>query len=150
MSKYLTSYMAFIAIFGSFYLYIQAYQILATKEAEGVSILAYIVVLIAASSWFIYSFYTNNLISRLSATLGIIGAILVIFLAFKYRDNEPESKPKFTLINRKPDEIIYAYEDDEEDRCPWYFVRKTCPISIKRTFKNRKSHDDSYSYYEDV
>jgi len=121
-------YMIFFAFFGSLYLYVQAFKILQTKVTAGISELAYIITLISGSAWLIYSFISNDPVIRVSAISGIIGSLLVLFLIFKFRDNDPEPKIVFPKNNRSPDDIITAYDDHREPN-PWLFVMNdTCNI----------------------
>ena len=114
-------YMIFIAVFGSLYLYIQAFKIITTGVTAGISQLAFIITLISGSAWFTYSFVVKDPVIRVSSTLGIIGSLLILFLLFKLRGTEPEPKIDLPDNNRPPGDIIKAYSNHREP-LPWLFV----------------------------
>lgn len=121
-------YMVFLAIFGSVYLYIQAYKIYRTKETAGVSELAYIFILISSIVWLIYGMVVNDKVIKASAISAIIGSLLVLFLILKYRDEEPPEKIDFCENDRDPEDIIEAYNDNRK-LIPWFFVMNdTCDV----------------------
>ena len=140
--KSFRQYMIFAALFGSLYLYIQAFKIFNTKETAGVSELAYVITLISATAWLTYSFMANDIVIRVSAISGIIGSILVLYAILKYRNNHVEKNIDFDDDNRDPAEIIYAYTDCTESN-PWLIALNdttkviTCEEMLPKCFCRR-------------
>ena len=73
-----TLYMSWVFNLGQSMHYIQAWKIFATKSAEDISLIAYIICLILLIHWLIYGIVTKDKVIIIAETLGIIGAILVI------------------------------------------------------------------------
>jgi len=114
-------WMLFFALFGSLFLYVQAFKIFRTKEVAGLSELAFIITLISAIAWGVYGFLTKDNVIILSSVANAIGSILILTLIFAYRDNEPEPKVEFEKNTRSPEDIITAYNDHREPN-PWFFA----------------------------
>ena len=78
--KYIfTIYMSWVANLGQSMHYIQAWKIFTTKSAEDISLIAYIICLVLLIHWLIYGVVIKDKVIILAETLGVIGAILVIF-----------------------------------------------------------------------
>lgn len=78
--KYIfTIYMSWVVNLGQSMHYIQAWKIFTTKSAEDISLIAYIICLVLLIHWLIYGIIIKDKVIILAETLGVIGAILVIF-----------------------------------------------------------------------
>ena len=78
--KYIfTIYMSWVVNLGQSMHYIQAWKIFTTKSAEDISLIAYIICLVLLIHWLIYGIIIKDKVIILGETLGVIGAILVIF-----------------------------------------------------------------------
>lgn len=78
--KYIfTMYMSWVVNLGQSMHYIQAWKIFTTKSAEDISLIAYIICLVLLIHWLIYGIVIKDKVIILAETLGVIGAILVIF-----------------------------------------------------------------------
>ena len=78
--KYIfTIYMSWVVNLGQSMHYIQAWKIFTTKSAEDISLIAYIICLVLLIHWLIYGIVIKDKVIILAETLGVIGAILVIF-----------------------------------------------------------------------
>ena len=78
--KYIfTIYMSWVVNLGQSMHYIQAWKIFTTKSAEDISLIAYIICLVLLIHWLIYGVVIKDKVIILAETLGVIGAILVIF-----------------------------------------------------------------------
>lgn len=117
----LQDYMIIAALFGSLYLYVQAFKIYKTKETAGVSKLAFVFTLISSIAWLIYGKMINDKVIIVSAVAGIIGSILILILILRYQGTEPKPHIKFKKNTRSPDDIIEAY-NDHHNPDPWLFI----------------------------
>ena len=78
--KYIfTIYMSWVVNLGQSMHYIQAWKIFTAKSAEDISLIAYIICLVLLIHWLIYGIIIKDKVIILAETLGVIGAILVIF-----------------------------------------------------------------------
>ena len=71
--------MSWVVNLGQSMHYIQAWKIFTTKSAEDISLIAYIICLVLLIHWLIYGIVIKDKVIILAETLGVIGAILVIF-----------------------------------------------------------------------
>jgi len=71
-------YMFFIGLVGQMVFYLQAFKIFSTKNAENVSLAAFLFGLVSVSSWLIYGLILKNRILVVSNLFAVIGALSVV------------------------------------------------------------------------
>ncbi|WGL59764.1 SemiSWEET family transporter [Pigmentibacter sp. JX0631] len=67
-----------IGLFGNTMFYVQAFKIFELKSADSVSLNAFLISLLALSSWTYYGFYLKNTPLVVANLFGIFGTILVL------------------------------------------------------------------------
>ena len=77
--------MSFIGPLGNLMFYFQAYRIFTLKEAQSVSLMGFIISMVAMASWLFYGIIIKNKPLIIANVLGVIGAALVILGVLLYR-----------------------------------------------------------------
>ena len=84
-SKYET-YMKLVAIFGNAIFYIQAFKIFAEKNADSISISAFVIGIIGGCSWLLYGILLKNNPLIISTAIALIGESLVLVGTLIYQN----------------------------------------------------------------
>jgi MtN3 and saliva related transmembrane protein len=71
-------YMLVMGILGQFLFYVQGVKIFTTKSASDLSIVGFLLGLIAVTSWFIYGILIKNKVLAISNAVAVIGALFVV------------------------------------------------------------------------
>lgn len=66
----------------------QAYKIYKSKSSKNISFLTFSVFAIGTLLWVIYGFSIKDMTIIFSFIPGVIGSWLILFLAFKYKNND--------------------------------------------------------------
>jgi len=86
-NEFYEKYMIFIAIIGSLFLYIEAFNIYKNKSTYNISPLAFSLVLFVSLNWAVYAYVLENIVIMISSVLAIIGSSIILFLFWIYRNN---------------------------------------------------------------
>ena len=78
MQNIYEKYMFFIGVAGQMVFYLQAFKIFSTKNAESVSLIAFLFGLVSVTSWLIYGVVLKNRVLVISNTFAVVGALSVI------------------------------------------------------------------------
>lgn len=70
--------MSWVVVLGQSMHFVQAWKIYATKSAEDVSAIAYIICVLLLIHWFLYGCLIKNRVLIIAEGLGLLGAILVL------------------------------------------------------------------------
>ena len=71
----------------------QVFKTIKTKEAEHVSPVMLIVLIIGVALWVVYGFMKNDLPIIITNTFSALVNMCMLFLRWKYSDNQKSSKP---------------------------------------------------------
>ena len=76
--------MIFIILFGSSFLFFQAFRIYQTKDINCISVIAYIIYFITSIFWLFYGIYKSDIIIIGSSIFALFGSLLILFLVYFY------------------------------------------------------------------
>ncbi len=85
LARWFDRYVAWLTLFGSIFVYLQAATIIKNKSSENVSMPSYIVLLIVALSMLAYGVLWTDWTLALGGTLASVGAIVALVATVSYR-----------------------------------------------------------------
>jgi uncharacterized protein with PQ loop repeat len=113
---YYSQFMLFWAVVSHVWLLIQAIEIFQTKEARGISLPAFIVLLFGSVFWFIYGFFVlpgHNKVIVISAVVSFVLGLVVLAGIIMYGGNQSERNSNI-IENDEQEGNSNIIENDEE------------------------------------
>lgn len=111
--EFFKSKIVYIAIIAQLQIFLEIYRVAKTENSVGLSVTSYVITLLLSTMWLVYAFIAGFTISKITSSIAIIGALMMLFFIFKYR--EPEDK-----------ELHYPTEEEINDD-PYAIIKKHRP-----------------------